>query len=177
MKRQKATKRDRQARLRLLSGAARVILTLVLVCLGVYGLYYARQSFGVGAHFELVDIQYLGGHHSNEEALTNRIREKSPHGILAIDLERVRTLVEADSWIKKAIIRRKLPDQLVIHLTEREPIAVAAIDNGLYVVDDEGVVLDLFGPDYQSIDRPIVKGLSNVALEHSQLANADRIFK
>ena len=175
LKRTRASKRDRQASLRLLSGAARVILTLALVCAGLYGLYYARQSFGVGAHFELVDVQYIGAKHSNQKALTELIRETLPQGILAIDLERVRTLVESEPWIKSAIVRRKLPDKLLIHLTEREPVAVAAIDNELYVVDDEGIVLDGYGPAYESIDRPIVKGLSNVARENSQSQNAERI--
>jgi cell division protein FtsQ len=175
LKRKKATKRDRQARLRLLTGAARVILTLALVGIGIYGLYYARQSFRVGAQFELVDIEYWGGKHSDQNALTKLIQDTCPQGILAIDLERVRTLVEGESWVKSAIVRRKLPDKLVIHLTERKPVAVAAIDNELYVVDDEGVVLDGYGPDYQSIDRPIVKGLSNVARENSQAQNAERI--
>jgi cell division protein FtsQ len=141
----------------------------------VYGLYYARQSFGVGAHFELANVQYLEAKHSDVNALTKLIQETCPQGILAIDLERVRALVEGEAWVKSAIVRRKLPDKLVVHLTEREPAAVAAIDNELYVVDDEGVVLDSYGPQYQSIDRPIVKGLSNVARENSQRQNAERI--
>jgi cell division septal protein FtsQ len=146
-----------------------------MVCFGVYGLYYARQSFGVGAHFELVNIQYVGTKHTDKEALTALIRETCPQGIFSIDLGRVRTLVESEAWIRSAIVRRKLPDTLVIHLTEREPAAVAAIDNELYIVDAEGVVLDSFGPAYQSIDRPIVKGLSSVARENSQFQNAERM--
>ena len=175
MKRKTATKRDREARLRLLTSTARVLLTLVLVCLGIYGLYSARRSFGVGAHFELLDIQYAGAKHSDQDALTALIRETFPQSILAIDLDRVRTLVEAEPWVKTAIVRRKLPDKLVIHLTEREPVAVAAIDNELYVVDEEGVLLDSYGATYQSIDRPIIKGLSNVARENSQRENAERL--
>lgn len=175
MKRKKGTNRDREARLRLLSGAARVILTMAFVGIGIYGLYYARQSFGVGAHFELLDVEYEGAIHSDQKAMTELIRETCPQGILAIDLERVRILVEGEAWVKSAIVRRKLPDKLFIHLTEREPVAVAAIDSELYVVDEEGIVLDRYGPVYRSIDRPIVKGLTNVAREDSQGQNAERI--
>ena len=171
----KSTKRNRRTRLRLLSGAARVILSLVFVCFGLLGLYYASHSFGFDAQFELVEIQYLGMKHCDQTALTELIKENCKQGVFSIDLDRVRTLVETETWVKSAVVRRKMPDKLVIHVKEREPAAVAAIDSQLYVVDDEGVVLDSYGPDHQSIDRPIVKGLSNVARENSQRENARRI--
>jgi len=141
----------------------------------VYGVYYARQSFGFGEQFELAEIRYLGMKHCDQTALTDLIRETCPQAVLSIDLERVRTLVETETWVKSAIVRRKLPDKLIIHVREREPAAVAAIDSELYVVDGEGVVLDSYGPGHESIDRPIVKGLSNVARENSQRENAMRI--
>jgi cell division protein FtsQ len=129
----------------------------------------------VGAHFELVHVEYEGAIHSDQKAMTELIRETCPQGILAIDLERVRLLVEGEAWVKSAIVRRKLPDKLFIHLTEREPVAVAAIDSELYVVDEEGIVLDRYGPAYKTIDRPIVKGLTNVAREDSQDQNGERM--
>jgi cell division septal protein FtsQ len=129
----------------------------------------------VGAHFELVHIQYEGAKHTNTNTLTVLIQETCPQGLLSIDLESVRMLVESESWVKSAIVRRKLPDTLVIHLSERKPLAVAAIDNELFIVDAAGVVLDNYGPAYQAIDGPIVKGLSNVARENSQYQNSQRM--
>ena len=62
--------------------------------------------------------------------------------LLLIDLDRVRALVESESWVKEATVRRKLPDGLFIHITERQAVAMAAIDTELYIVDREGVILD-----------------------------------
>ncbi len=64
---------------------------------------------------------------------------------------------------------------MLIHITERQPAAVAAIDAELYLVDQEGVILDRPGPQHPSLDRPIVKGLKNVARENAREDNAVRM--
>ena len=154
---------------------ANVALTLGLVALGVYGAYYAQQFLQAESHFELSRIEYKGAKHCDREELTVLIEEHCPRQLLSVDLSEVRALVEGDPWVRSAVVRRKLPDRLIIHLTEREPAAVAAIDNQLHVVDDEGVVLDTYSSEYGVLNRPIVKGLSSVARENSEQENAKRI--
>lgn len=171
----RASRRDRETIARLITGTARVFLSLGFLCLAVCAVYYTRQALDAGKYFKLDKLEYRGVNHLDQASVTKLIRQASPEDLLAVDLERVRRIIEAEAWVKHAIVRRKLPGRLIIHISERRPAAIAAIDNALYVVDEEGVVLDSFGSDYQSIDRPIVKGLSSIARENAKQENKRRI--
>jgi cell division protein FtsQ len=141
----------------------------------VYGLYYAHNPATGSAHFRLKEIHYQGAAQVNPATLEEMIRRAFPENILLIDLERVRSLVESESWVESARIRRKLPDQLFINITERKPVAIAVIDNELYLVDAQGNMLDRYGPGHQSIDGPMVTGLKNVSRENAQAENTARM--
>jgi cell division protein FtsQ len=57
-------------------------------------------------------------------------------------------------------LRRVLPGTLAVAISEREPIGIARIDDGLYLIDDRGMVIDEFGPNYAEFDLPIVDGIA-----------------
>lgn len=154
---------------------AKVLLVLGVVLLGSTLYYYGRKAVTETSLFDLETIEYQGAHRFSAEAFNVLLLRSFGHNLLTLDLDRVRALAEAEGWVKHAIVRRRLPDRLCLYLTERTPEAVAAIDNDLYVVDDEGVILDSFGPDYENLDRPIVKGLRNTARENSVQENARRM--
>ena len=153
----------------------RVALLGLLVSAGVYILDHARHPADVVELFSLEQIHYQGLTRLDREELDALIFQSVPEDLLFIDLDRVRALVESESWVQEATIRRKLPDGLVIHVTERQAAAVAAIDTELYIVDREGVILDRPGSQHPSLDRPIVKGLKNVARENAREENAARM--
>ena len=45
-------------------------------------------------------------------------------------------------------------------MLEREPMGVGRINGDLYLVDEGGVVIDRFGPQYADFDLPIIDGLA-----------------
>jgi cell division septal protein FtsQ len=47
-----------------------------------------------------------------------------------------------------------------IHIVEREPVALARLDEALYLVDGAGVIVDQYGPQYADFDLPIVDGMA-----------------
>lgn len=153
----------------------RITLLGCIALVGVYSLDYARHPADVAERFKLRQIRYEGLVQLDRQALDSLIDQSISENVLLIDLDRIRDLVESESWVKEATVRRKLPDQLVIHIAERQAAAVAAIDSELYVVDVEAVILDRPGPQHQLIDRPIVKGLKNVARENAREENALRM--
>lgn len=158
-----------------LGRTAKLLLGLGVVCLGVTGYYYGRRAVSETSLFDIETIEYQGARRFDAEAFNLLLLKSFGHNLLTLDLDRVRALVEAEGWVKHAVVRRRLPDRLCLYLTEREPEAVAAIDNDLYVVDEEGVILDSFGPDYEYLDRPIVKGLGNTARENAIEENERRM--
>ena len=170
-----ATKREKR-RLTLWFGrASKALLCLGVVLLGLTAYYYGRKAVSETSLFDIEAIEYQGAHRFDAQAFNVLLLRSFGHNLLLIDLDRVRALVEAEGWVKHAVVRRRLPNRLCLHLTEREPEAVAAIEDDLYVVDDEGVILDSFGPEYESLDRPIVKGLRNTARENAAEENARRM--
>ncbi len=153
----------------------RIVLVGLIVLVGAYSLDYSRHPPEVTKLFQLKEIHYEGLLHLDWQALDSLIYQSIPENLMSLNLDRIRDLVESESWVKEATIRRKLPNQLFIHVRERQSVALAAIDNELYVVDREGVVLDRSGPSHQSIDKPIVRGLKNVARENAREENALRM--
>lgn len=169
------TKRERR---RLISWLALVAKILIVPTAGVFGamaFHYGRSSLDLGSDFRLAVIEYEGAQNFNTEAFNTLLLRTFGRDLLTLDPDRVRALVESDTWVRHALVRRRLPDRLRIHVTERIPLAVAAIDSDLFVVDDDGVILDKYGPRYGQLDGPIVKGLRNPARENAAADNARRI--
>jgi cell division protein FtsQ len=154
---------------------ARIVFLGLIVLVGAYSLSYSRHPPEVAMRFQLEQIHYQGLVHLDRRALDALIYQSVSENLMSLDLDRIRDLVESESWVREATVRRKLPNQLVIHIRERQAVALAAIDNELYIVDEGGVILDRPGPSHQSIDRPIVRGLMNAARENAQEENILRM--
>ncbi|MEG3618822.1 cell division protein FtsQ/DivIB [Magnetovibrio sp. PR-2] len=61
--------------------------------------------------------------------------------ILAYDFAQARERVEELPWVFQARVERLLPDTLVIHLTERRPMALWQHRGSFSLIDDNGVVI------------------------------------
>lgn len=160
---------------RLAITAGRVVFGTLLVLAGFYAYDWAHHSPEAASYFKLGQIHYEGLTHLDRQVLDTLIRRTAPENALLIDLKHLRQLVEAEAWVKEARLRRRLPGDLFVYVVERQPAAVASIDGELYVVDAEGVVLEHHGPKHQFLDRPIVKGLDNVARENAVQENSTRM--
>ncbi len=157
--------------------AASGLLCFALVVVIVYTTYSAQLSLYRLEAFRVRTIHFQGLARTDPIQLRELIRGTLPENenILRISLDYLLQLVESEPWVKNALVRRKLPGQLLIHLVERLPLAIATIEGELYVVDSEGVVVDRYGSRYQDIDRPIVQGLQNTARTDAQNENSRRM--
>lgn len=81
------------------------------------------------------------------------------------DLEAWRQKLLSSPWVADATIRRRLPGAVVVHVTERQPMGVARVQGGLFLVDGSGAIIDAFGPNYAEFDLPIIDGLDRDAGE------------
>jgi cell division septal protein FtsQ len=171
----KAVKRKKVRLARVAAVTARVVFFFSVLGIGLFAFYYCQNALETGSHFVLESIEYKGGNRFDQEAFSAFLLKNFDRNLISLDIQHVRALVEGETWVRRGLVRRKLPNTLIIQLVEREPAAVAVIDNELYVVDEEGVVLDAFGPAYDFLDQPIVKGLRNVAREESEVENAHRM--
>ena len=63
----KSSKRTREATTKIVTVAARTLLTVGMLCLGLYGVYYARHSLHAGGYFKLGEVEYRGVKHLEKE--------------------------------------------------------------------------------------------------------------
>jgi cell division protein FtsQ len=89
-------------------------------------------------------------------AALNGLRGES---LLWTDLEEWRRRLLASPWVADAAIRRTLPSTVEVFVRERQPIGIARMGNDMYLVDESGVIVDRYGPQYADLDLPIIDGL------------------
>ena len=80
--------------------------------------------------------------------------------MLTADLAAWRRKLLDSPWVADAAIRRVFPGTLAVAISERQPLGIGRIDNNLYLVDQRGVVIDEYGPNYAELDLPIIDGLA-----------------
>lgn len=76
--------------------------------------------------------------------------------ILGVDVAETRAKLEAISWIESAIVERRLPDTIFVHLVERQPLALWQHGGRFSVIDAKGVVIQDEAGEFATL--PIVVG-------------------
>ncbi len=102
------------------------------------------------------------------------------HGenLLSADLEAWRSRLLESPWIEDASFRRALPSTVEVVVRERTPIAIGRKGGRLSLVDERGVAIDAYGPQYANLDLPIVDGFGkgNDAADTARGAMAARLI-
>ena len=76
------------------------------------------------------------------------------------DLDAWRRRLLASPWVRDAALRRSLPSTIEVVVSERQPIGIGRINGDMYLVDERGVIIDQYGPQYADLDLPIIDGLT-----------------
>ena len=121
--------------------------------------WYVQDVMTSGEAFRVTDILPIGTKRlsvGEVEALLHGLRGRN---IVLADLDVWRGRLLASPWVRDASLRRALPGRIEVRITERVPMAVAHVGEVLLLIDDQGEVVDEFGPRYGTLDLPIVEGL------------------
>ncbi|WP_281300437.1 MULTISPECIES: cell division protein FtsQ/DivIB [unclassified Iodidimonas] len=100
---------------------------------------FVRLQNDMGLVIRSVDVE--GAVHTPDSALQEALRDVHGQTFDAVSLGALKARLEAISWVRRAMVERRLPDRLVIHLDERVPFALWQKDRILGLVDRDGVVL------------------------------------
>jgi cell division septal protein FtsQ len=76
------------------------------------------------------------------------------------DLDAWRRRLLSSPWVRDAALRRSFPSTVEVVISERHPIGIGRLNGDMYLVDEQGVVIDQYGPQYADLDLPIIDGLS-----------------
>jgi cell division protein FtsQ len=106
------------------------------------------------------------------DALVHGMRGQN---IFEVNLDQFRQQLLGSPWVSSANLRRVLPSTIEIRIAERSPLAIARVDTRLYLVGDDGRVIDEYGPQYKEFDLPVVDGLIGNMAEGSSEAAPEAI--
>jgi len=148
--------RRRRFRARLSWNVVRRVLSVLLLVFGVY------QSIAFAFTTPLLRVNRINVRgnvrlSSGEvQALVEDLRGSS---ILRVDLDAFRQRLVESPWVADVALRRVLPSTVEIFISERRPVGLCRLGTDLYLVDETGIVIDQFGPQYAEFDLPIIDGL------------------
>ena len=101
------------------------------------GLQQGYQYVTTSAHFEARAVAFEPTPHLSAERLAELMGLPPGTNILAVDVDAMRSKIEADPWVASATVQRELPDTLHVTVQEHEPVAVL-LAGYFYLLNREG---------------------------------------
>ena len=117
--------------------AGKVILVLGLAAGCVWGGRWAIIHVVNSPQFQISSIRFSATPHLGQGELERLAGVKVGDKLLGIDTDQVAARIATHPWVASVRTSRQLPSSLVIDVTEKRAVAVAAL-SGLYLVDDLG---------------------------------------
>jgi cell division protein FtsQ len=150
---------------------------LIGIALAAALLYGGYRTSAIAAHMHMLKVETITVR-GNERlsrgevlAVLNGLRGES---LVWTDLDVWRKRLMASPWVRDAALRRSLPSTVEVVVAERQPIGIGRIRSEMYLVDERGVIIDLYGPQYADLDLPIIDGLSAAAGAGGSLTDEGR---
>jgi cell division protein FtsQ len=132
--------------------------------LAVAGAWTAWQRVFASDRLRVGRLEVRGSHFLSEGEVRELVGPAVGESILALDIEALKARLRASPWVADATVTRALPDTVRVEIHERVPLALAELDR-LYLMDEDGGLIDIYGPRTGAFDLPIVRGLLGVEEE------------
>ena len=138
-------------------GYLRIGIWVVVIAGLSFGVYRTVKFAHESERLSVRAISLSGLHRVSQNEILAAVGFTPGTNVFNVNLEAIRKMVEDIVWVRHATVQRVWPNELVVSVVERQPIALARINSEIFLVDIEGVVLS---PDSLSeIDAPILDGL------------------
>lgn len=99
-------------------------------------------ALSADAGLRVREILVVGRRQTRRDTLLDAILLAENAPILAFDPETARRRIEALSWVRSAVVERKLPATILLHLDERRPLALWQHQGRFSLIDDQGIVIE-----------------------------------
>jgi len=146
---------------------SRTILLLEItggLLVGVLVLWAGYSRALAHERLRVARVEVKGSRFLSEKDVRELLGPAVGESILALDIGELKTRLKTSPWVADARVSRTLPDTLKVEIEERAPLALAEVER-LYLMDGDGVLIDMYGPRTASFDLPIVRGLGKVDVE------------
>ena len=152
--------------------ALRVGVPAIVVLL--FGLWLANLAL-TSRFLRVSNIVVQGNTRLSNGEVNSLLSAMRNRNILRVDFEVFRRKLLDSPWVADVQMARVLPRTIQVRITERLPMAVARLGQQLYLIDESGVIIDEFGPQYQEFDLPIVDGLVSTPSKNASTVDAARV--
>lgn len=140
--------------------ATPALLALGAAAVVAGGLAYGYHWLTHSSRFELVEVDVRGNARRSDAFVLRAAGIELGDNLFRVDTAAAERALERDPWIARAEVKRRLPDQLVVDVTEREAAVVVELD-GLYLADRAGHVFKRAAIQRgEGNGLPVVTGLS-----------------
>lgn len=120
--------------------------------------------------FSVQNIDVIGEGRIREDEVFAALGIHEGDYIFDINMREAQLRVQSLSWIDDAIVRRLWPDSIVVHIVERQPIALWQHDGKVHVVDASSSIIEAARPqDFAAL--PLIVG-SEAAANSQQIYDA-----
>lgn len=127
------------------------------------GLWVVSKAVSFARESPLLRVSHVataGNHRVSGREIEELLADLRGENILLTDLDRWRSQLLTSPWIRDAALRRSLPSTIEVRVVERQPIAIGRMGGRLYLVDERGIAIDGYKPEYAALDLPIVDGFA-----------------
>ncbi|MEK6583868.1 MAG: FtsQ-type POTRA domain-containing protein, partial [Nitrospirota bacterium] len=108
------------------------------------------------------------------EELSPYLQRVKGNNIFKLDIADMANRLRNNPWIKDVSVRRELPSSIAINIVERTPAVYINSKNGLYLSDEEGILLGEKG--VSSFGLPVVYGISLEGTGTGEKTNSEALF-
>ncbi len=156
----------RRRSIRSLTASLAVAAALGIIVVG----FLAARARTLLARSGLLQVQHIvvhGNDRLSKGEVLARLDGLRGESLFGTDLDVWRQRLMASPWVRDAAVRRSLPSTVDVMISERTPAGIGRVGGEMYLVDERGVLIDQYGPQYADLDLPIIDGLAITSAKDS----------
>ena len=127
-------------------------------------------------------VEVMGNKYLSSDKVMAIARIPVGENIFLVDLDETENRFSSIIQIKSIRFKRKLPDRIIINVSERTPFAMAVIGDVPALIDEDGCIIarknlqaSIYLSDIASL--PAIRGISKRSIEEGKRLNSsDRVF-
>ena len=150
---------------------------LLLASMLSFGLYWVRDRLYHSPRFDIAITEINGLQQISQNQVLLKISELAhpDRNLVRLDLDRLRRNLELIPWVKTVVVRRVLPDKLIVDIEERQPVAFARVGQETLLIDEEGTLLENNPEQLSQADFPVILGMESGFTPEILRRNRERI--
>ena len=137
-----------------------IVRAAAAIAIGLYAVYRGAALVLSAEALQVTRITVTGNVRLSKGEVVSLMDGLRGQSMVTADLESWRQKLLRSPWVGNAAMRRVLPGTVAVAISERQPMGIGRLGDGLYLIDQRGTIIDQFGPNYAELDLPIIDGLS-----------------